>query len=50
MNIFVVVGQDADGTINHVEILDACPRWDLKSMGQTCFNGNVNGGDSIELK
>ncbi|WP_187365608.1 hypothetical protein [Trebonia kvetii] len=30
-----------------MEVLDQPPQWDLSELGQVCYTGNVNGGDSV---
>lgn len=35
------------GQITDLEVLDQPPAWDLAELGQVCYSGNVNGGDSV---
>jgi len=46
--VFIVVSIE-QGEVTHLEVLDSRPKWDLVSLGQKCFDANINGGDSIEL-
>jgi len=52
--VWVVVTPVADpwngGFIEDLEILDKPPEWDLAELGQVCYTGNVNGGDSVQYR
>jgi hypothetical protein len=46
--VWVVITRDSDRRITDLEILDHPPVWFLGPLGQVCYMGNVNGGDSVE--
>jgi hypothetical protein len=47
--VYVVVTLDPrTGSITDLEILDVPPAWNLAELGQVCYVGNVNGGDSVQ--
>jgi hypothetical protein len=45
--VYVVV--TGGGDPEDIEILDAVPTWDLSEQDQVCYQGNVNGGDSVRI-
>jgi len=45
--VWIVITQTGHGEIRDLEILDQPPAWDLSELGQVCYTGNVNGGDSV---
>jgi hypothetical protein len=47
-DVHVVITLDA-GKVTDCEVLDCAPRWDWQALGQVVRNGNINGGDSIEV-
>lgn len=40
----------ASGRVQHLEIFNRPPTFTFEDHGQTCFVGNINGGDSLEFR